>query len=260
MGIRATETIAVTGARGYAICTEPRTGSNFLCQLLSSTGVLGRPLEYFNAAGRRAFDAPDYPDDPEAQLKAILTLGATSNGIYALKLFSRQFDQIAQVRWSERLPGLGFIHLERRDLVGQAISWVRASQTGRYRNVSPGTDDDARYDRAAITERLREIVAGQARWRLYFARNGITALPMFYEDVVADSHGAVNRVANLMGVSLPPMNGALEVGVDIQRDALNEGWRAAYLADAHDLARLDKLQASGLSRAARWIRRFGGHA
>ncbi|MGP8122502.1 MAG: Stf0 family sulfotransferase [Xanthobacteraceae bacterium] len=34
--------------RGYAICTMPRSGSNFLCQLLASSGCLGRPLEYFN--------------------------------------------------------------------------------------------------------------------------------------------------------------------------------------------------------------------
>ena len=35
--------------RGYAICTEPRSGSVFLCRLLRSTGVLGKPTEYFNA-------------------------------------------------------------------------------------------------------------------------------------------------------------------------------------------------------------------
>ncbi|TPL71848.1 hypothetical protein FJ941_28635 [Mesorhizobium sp. B2-3-13] len=39
--------------RGYSICTSPRSGSNFLCQHLSSTGVLGHPLEYFNGRGRR---------------------------------------------------------------------------------------------------------------------------------------------------------------------------------------------------------------
>ena len=55
---------AEAAVRGYAICTAPRSGSNFLCQLLAGTGLLGRPLEYFNGPGRRYFDDPSYPDDP----------------------------------------------------------------------------------------------------------------------------------------------------------------------------------------------------
>ena len=31
-------------ARGFAICTTPRSGSNLFSQFLTSTGVLGRPL------------------------------------------------------------------------------------------------------------------------------------------------------------------------------------------------------------------------
>lgn len=37
--------------RGFAICTAPRSGSNFLSQLVASTGQLGRPREYFNGPG-----------------------------------------------------------------------------------------------------------------------------------------------------------------------------------------------------------------
>jgi LPS sulfotransferase NodH len=31
----------------YLVCATPRTGSNFLCEVLSSTGVAGYPGEYF---------------------------------------------------------------------------------------------------------------------------------------------------------------------------------------------------------------------
>jgi LPS sulfotransferase NodH len=168
----------VQATRGYAICTEPRSGSNFLCQVLTSTGVLGRPLEYFNTAGRRAFDDPAYPDDPEAQLDRVLTQGVTPNGVYGLKLFSGQSDTLAPRDWAGRLPGLRFIHLERRDVLGQAISWALAQQTQRYRAYAPGEGRAPVYDRRAIQERLNDIVAGQARWRLYFARNGIEALAL----------------------------------------------------------------------------------
>src|SRR5258708_7421733 len=98
--------------RGYAICTAARSGSNFLDELLTSTGQLGRPMEYFNAVARRATGMPDYPDDPEAQLAAILNLGATPNGVYGVKLFAEQFDAVAATRWPLRLPNLRFVHLE----------------------------------------------------------------------------------------------------------------------------------------------------
>jgi LPS sulfotransferase NodH len=51
--------------KGYAICATPRSGSNFLSQLLESTGRLGRPLEYFNGPARRELTWPDYPEAAE---------------------------------------------------------------------------------------------------------------------------------------------------------------------------------------------------
>jgi hypothetical protein len=47
--------------RGYMICATSRTGSNYLCQLLASTQVLGNPLEYFNTNGRRRREDPKCP-------------------------------------------------------------------------------------------------------------------------------------------------------------------------------------------------------
>jgi LPS sulfotransferase NodH len=55
-----------------------------LCQVLSSTDQLGYPLEYFNGPGRRALGLPDFPDAPELQIEAVLRLGATPNGVYAV--------------------------------------------------------------------------------------------------------------------------------------------------------------------------------
>jgi LPS sulfotransferase NodH len=48
----------VARKRGYAICTSARSGSNWLCYLLSSTGQLGHPREYFNVEARRRNTPP----------------------------------------------------------------------------------------------------------------------------------------------------------------------------------------------------------
>src|SRR5262249_6897084 len=152
----------------------PQAGSNFLCQVLTSTGSLGRPLEYFNAAARRAIERdPNYPDDPCEQVGRLLTTGMTSNGVYGLKIFPSQHDAIsAKVHWSEALPGLHFVHLERRDLLGQAISWCRAEQTSQYRSSHPVRAQPS-FVAEEIERFLRTVVREQGRWHQVFARNAV---------------------------------------------------------------------------------------
>ena len=112
------------------ICATPRSGSNYLSQLLASTGVLGNPREYFNAPGRRRYDDPAYPDDPHEQLRQVLTTGRTANGIYAVKVHYFQIAALKQVVDPTReLPHLRFIVLDRRDVLRQAVSWSRARQS-----------------------------------------------------------------------------------------------------------------------------------
>lgn len=130
------------GQRGYAVCTLPRSGSNFFCDILSSTGVLGNPREFFNGGARRMYDDPSYPDDRFAQVERILTTGATPNGVYALKIFPELHDGVAPVlRWTAELPNLSFIRFKREDVLGQshflgaiwpnsAVPFQRARQSG----------------------------------------------------------------------------------------------------------------------------------
>jgi LPS sulfotransferase NodH len=251
-----------TGVKGYAICTEARSGSNFLCQLLASTGNLGRPLEYFNHQGRRVFDDPHYPADPDEQLDRALTQGATSNGVYGLKILSRQFGPMAAVKWTERLPGLQFIHLQRRDVLGQAISLVRAEQTGRFRSYAKGNDRAPSYDRQAIARMLTETAAGHARWRAYFAAKGIEALELAYEDIVQDPAGAVSKIASRLGVQHTSVD-LEKVDVKVQRDGLTDQWRERFIresADCHHLPDLpsphpSRLPVSTLVRAVKLLRR-----
>lgn len=221
--------------RGYAICTEPRSGSTYLSRLLSSTGVLGRPTEYFNAQTLRNWRGePDYPTDPEQQLAAIPRLGATPNGIYGLKVFTAEFDAVRATRWAERLPGLAFVHLERHDLLGQAISHVRAQQTQQW-GASQAATGEAAYDRDRINNELVRLARAHARWRYWFARNGLPVLHLFYEQVIPAPQAAVEAVARLVGLGQrPQIDPAALQGLAIQRDALTDAWRARFLAEMRD--------------------------
>jgi LPS sulfotransferase NodH len=219
--------------RGYAVCTTPRSGSNFLGQVLASTGGLGVPLEYFNGSARRALEQPGYPDDSRLQLRAVLDLGGTPNGIYAVKVFPHQLRRVTAARWTEALPALSFVHLTRGDVLGQALSHARALQTGQYRSTSaPGPTP--RYDAPLVRRCLAAAVAEDARWRLWFARNGIEPLHLRYEDVVAHPQQAADAVADFLGLreKFPVVSEG--VGLRVQRDQETERWRQRFLEETSD--------------------------
>ena len=228
----------VLASRGYAICTAPRSGSNWLAELLHSTGVLGQPLEYFNGYSRRVLDDPTYPDDPRQQVQRILTMGKTPNGVYALKMFAYQFRAVeTHVRLSQDLPNLHFVFLRRRDILGQAVSWARALQTNQYRSTQPSAGE-ATYNHAAILERLRIIIEEYALWDSYFARNGLSPVELNYEDMLEAPQKACDRVAKLFGLEDQAVIRTERINLVIQRDVVNEEWRRRFVAEEGDLNRL----------------------
>jgi trehalose 2-sulfotransferase len=233
--------------RGYAICTEQRTGSSYLCQVLASTGVLGRPLEYFNGPGMATFQ-PDYPQNTEDQLREITRQGATDNGVYGVKLFSADFDRIARSGWTQRLPNLRFISLIRRDLLGQAISATRLAQTDQYSaDVKPVRE--ASYDAKHIAREIHRLAWGQARWAAFFARCGLAPLYLDYDEIAADPQHTAERVAHLLGLGDTIKVNLGEVYTRVQRDSTSDAWRARFIADAHGGSFLDRpLPPSFLSR------------
>lgn len=219
---------AVENARGYIICSEARSGTTWFGRLLRSTLCLGLPREVFSDAARirRICADPDY-------FQTLLAEASTPNGIYGFKLMSDQLDRLSAAKWVSRLPAASFVWIERRDVLGQAISTVRAAQTEQYR-----TEHEIRrpafYDCAAIDRAVTAICHGQARWRDYFARNGIEPLRLAYEDILAAPQTAVVAIADLMDVA-GPIPEASSHGAEIQRDDLSLEWRRRFLNDRRDL-------------------------
>ncbi|MGU3537104.1 Stf0 family sulfotransferase [Methylobacterium sp. A54F] len=225
--------------RGYAVCGAPRSGSNYFCELLGSTGALGRPREYFNGATRRRYDDPDYPDDPALQAQRILTLGATPNGIYALKLFPGLFDTVSpHIRLTEVLPNLSFVRLRRLDVLGQALSWVRSMQSQQFRSTEEAKGE-IRYDPEAIETYLGQVCQRNARWDMFFARTGIAPVEVLYEDLARDPQAAVDRVSHALGLADRPAIAPGAVKLQVQRDAASRDWRERFIAERGDPNRMD---------------------
>ncbi|ESY73062.1 hypothetical protein X743_14065 [Mesorhizobium sp. LNHC252B00] len=201
--------------------------------------MLGHPLEYFNWRGRRFFDDPDFPENVVGQVEKILTMGATPNRIYGLKIFAHQHDWISgQIDWFDALPNLQFIFLSRRDLLGQAISWARALQTSQYRSTQQSSQT-AVFDAELIQRQLDALVRERARWEMFFARTGISPLRLEYESIVETPPYAVRQVADMMGVALQRSPDSISVGIQQQRDSISLEWADRFKGERGNPNRLD---------------------
>jgi trehalose 2-sulfotransferase len=150
--------------RAYIVCATPRSGSTLLCEMLTATGVAGRPVEhveFLRAAGRPAepreyfadvadpsvlellpASAPPHPHHaPIAErLGHVLRDATTPNGVFGTKVMWGYMGDLQQ-RLAE-LPGLEaldeaqrlarvlgdvrYVHVARTDHLAQAVSMWRA--------------------------------------------------------------------------------------------------------------------------------------
>jgi LPS sulfotransferase NodH len=208
--------------------------------LLTSTKLLGNSYEWLRGDGGNA-DAKNatYPVDPEKQLEYLLRDGCTPNGISAVKMFPEHFDRCTESLWAERLPHLQYVYLIRRDLLGQAISLSIARQTDSYAHWMRERRNPV-YDGNHIRNCMDFIATGDARWRMFFAKNGINPLFIIYEDLTNAPQEAVDRVAALMGVDNAPIDWS-DFDITVQRNERNAQWRERFIREERDLAILPKL-------------------
>lgn len=218
---------------GIAICGEPRSGTTYLADLMTSTGRLGKPFEWFQD-GPVAARAEK---NPQLELRAMMAKAKTANGVYGIKIFSQQFDLAERTRWADLLPNLHFVHIERRDLLAQAISHVRAMQTKQFYTTQVPIKEP-HYDPRAISRKLSEIAHNQARWRIWFARNGIVPLALTYEQLCDDGQAAIDSVCALIGHAPAPIN-TDAIKSEILRGTESDDWKRRFVEDMTDRAHLD---------------------
>ena len=208
-------------ATSYLLCGTPRTGSTLLCSLLSSTGVLGRPESYFREpdeatwAGR--FGLPTQGSrvrDYGAFVRAVRAAATTDNGVFAARIMWGSLERILiglrkpavrpdVVALEQAFGTLVFVHLQRRDVVAQAVSWCRAEQTGFWQQ-----GDVAMRQPEPDLDRMKELVRTirhhDAAWRSWFELNAIEPHTITYEQIVDEPRQTVEGIAAHLEVGVPP--------------------------------------------------------
>lgn len=226
----------------YFICATPRCGSNFLCEVLQSTGVAGRPDEYF-------WNPPHWIErwktsDFAGYLAGIRQEGSGPNGVFGLKIMADHLfevgDKIGDVthtaalplpqRLETAFPHPRYVWLRRRDTLRQAISFHRAIETGAWRstdesNVAPS---EMGFDFGKIDGYVGYLIDADCMWDDYFTTNAIETLTIFYEDLAAAPEAVAKRILGFLNIAIPEPMPQREWQHQRQADGLTEAWVRRY--------------------------------
>lgn len=249
------------------IAANPRTGSTLLSWGLGATGVAGRPREYLHgentflpsrlrwqvpvpnprgAVGmlkRRIQRRPDWftchrwtTPSIRRMIELLATSQTTPNGVFGIKVHAFQ-----HAHWQQRI-GLDltdwggvpvhFVHIERDDVVAQAVSHTIAMQTGQWSSASGGPAGEPEYSADAVARSLLHVLDGRAHWTRWFAEQGIEPLRFSYEQVAADYERSMRAVLAMLGedpAEIPPPQ------VQRQAGARNREWAERFTAERPDL-------------------------
>lgn len=245
--------------QSYLICTSPRSGSTLLCRLLAATGTAGRPSSLFHEPSlddwlERFGLASDAERDERQALAGIfdsaLERGRGGTDIFGVRLQRHSFaffrDKLAilhpsrpsdHARLEAAFGRTLFIHLTRLDKAAQAVSYVKAQQSGLWHRASDGTElerlsppREPVYD-AELLRSTHDIMATADRdWENWFVDQGIAPLRLTYEALSADPPATLRLVLDALGLDSSPANTAVP---DVARlaDATSRDWVPRLRAD-----------------------------
>ena len=245
------------GFRSYFLCATPRSGSTLLCDLLTATGVAGRPASYFReedvADWARRLNVPPEAGSgafARAYVDAVARHGAGGTGLFGCRIMWPSLGSL-----SDRLdlvhPGLPgaaariarafgpplYVHLTRADKVAQAVSLLRALQSGiwhRNRDGSmregPERPSPTSYDRARLAELVAELTRDDESWTAWFAENGIVPVTVDYDTLVAEPQRTLAGILAALGLDPAPA-ARVEPGTARLADGESLGWVRRFRAE-----------------------------
>jgi LPS sulfotransferase NodH len=221
----------------YAIVGTPRCGTEFLCDALTSTGAAGFPEEHLRLESQLLTRHGRF--DCVAYFRALRSRRVTPNGVFGTKIISHfLFDHL---RWAPKLhrelTSLRYIHIVRRDRIGQAISAMVASKTGvwhlrndaeraRYADLLAGLTIDARSLR-----HVRFLIGGferqDRRLTAFLKKLGAPTLTVTYEDLVENPASELLSILSFLTLQVPA--GDISVKLKTTRSPFSDMVRAKYI-------------------------------
>lgn len=221
-----------------------RSGSNYLGQLLSSTGWFSEIGESFRASQLNKIRDRYCLVDHHAAAQWMIDNRGTPNA-FGFKAGFTVLTAAAELGFlTEVLDRAQLIMLRRRDRVAQAVSIVKSRLTGRNHSGQPEglSVTDADYDADAIAFQVAAISEVEGQLMEFADRLGKTAPVFWYEDICANPRGSVADICGLMDLEMPSRYEP-QVRVRVLRDDLSARWVQRFRDEHPETARKPPVQA-----------------
>ena len=230
------------------ICSTPRSGTTWLCDVVANTNELGYPGEYFADAqtgyyerllGRKAIEC--YP----AVFDLILRLGSTPNKTFAVKLFWPFLHTLASSfhRHGENLgqdgldilksylPEISLVRLVREDKLRQAISLYRATKTNvwwKNKTVPVNRDTPIPFDYQAIRAMKAKIIREEQAWSHRLASYDVPQLLLTYSSIRNDPRRSLARLSHFTKCESLAVRMEGSSDFEIQADEITDDWEVRF--------------------------------
>jgi len=218
----------------YLIATTQRSGSHLLAHALARCGA-GIPLEYVNPflAELELMERGDKISDPEriALLLEIRQRRTTATGVFGLKAHWHHWEKVITDRTTfEIVNPTTIIHLQRRDLLAQAVSLALARRTGSWISFhTTKAGEVGPFNAQLVAEALEDITREQVAWEAWFEHRKVQPLRLCFEHIVADPQASAMRAARHVGVVSAQARVWTDTGAPLprrQRDPVKNEWLA----------------------------------
>jgi trehalose 2-sulfotransferase len=224
----------------YVLASTPRSGSNMLARTLWHTGVAGFAEDYFadehvlDYFERWGFAAGDEESMLERYVQMLMTVRTSPNGVFGVKVHAPGLRHL-EIDVHDLLLSPQYIWIQRRDRLGQAISYTMAEQTGAW--ILDGTYlplretvAEPRYSYADIRRHLLLLDHGVTAWEEYFDRRNLSPHVVVYEDLLENYEQCVLGCLKSLGVAAPGQ--VPDPGIRRQANETNLAWAQRYERDA----------------------------
>ena len=131
-----------------------------------------------------------------------------------------------------------FIHLSRPDRVEQAISRMRAEQTGLWHRHADGSEFEPpaplkkpSYDPGAIARHIEELSALDAEWDRWFRQQDIQPLRITYDALSANPQKILSEVLSSIGCD-PSLAEHVETPTAQLAGHESDRWKQRYLKES----------------------------
>lgn len=251
--------VSTRPSRSYIICTTPRSGSTLLCRMLTATGLAGRPGSHFHTPSLERWlavyelDGVPFGSREEALVavfQSAIRRGMADSDVFGLRIqrdsfafFMEQLSLLVPGRRTdlERIEAVfgptTFLYLTRPDRLDQAISLLRAEQTGLWHRHADGSElertappGETHYDAVAIAARIEDLSALNRAWVHWFDDQNLSPVRILYDALAEDPKQVLSKVLAALDCN-PTRAASINIPTAKLADNESSSWKQRFIEE-----------------------------